>query len=164
MSRRERESRRPRGWSGLRPRGAQAGALRGAEELQHIGLAGEPRPGAVGLGDFLGARPKPGREKSEVGQRAADGGGLGVLEAGHRVHLTIADPLGRPAGGRRLAILGRAVDGGAEDDLLLGPLDQLGQDAAVGISLIEQLDPRGHWCVGLGIEIGCGLGHGRHDG
>ena len=121
---------------------------------QHVGLAAEARAGAVGLGDLLGARPEPGGEESEVGQRAADGGGLGVLEAGHRVDLAIADPLGRPAGGRRLAVFRRAVDGGAEDDLLLGALDQLGQDAAAGIPLIEQLDPRGDRRVGLGIEIG----------
>src|SRR5258705_13412215 len=47
----------------LRSRGAQAGALGGAEELQHVGLPRKPRPGPVGLGNLLGAWPEPGGEE-----------------------------------------------------------------------------------------------------
>ena len=112
------------------------------------------------MADLLGAGPEPRGQEAEVGERSPDGGGLGVLEAGDGVDLAIAHPLGGPARGGRLTVVRGAVDGGAEDDLLLGVLNQLGEDAAGRVLLIEELDARGHRRVALGVEI---VGAFRHE-
>ena len=77
------------------------------------------------------------------------------------IDLAVAHALRGPAGGGRLAVLGGAVDGRAKDDLLLGALGQLGEDAAGGVPLVEELDAGGDRRVALGIEVVSVFRHGN---
>ena len=120
---------RPERFDALR---VESGPLGRAEKLAQVGLGAEARAGPSRLRRLLGARPEPRGQEAEVGERSPDGGGLGVLETGNGVDLAIAHALGGPARGGRLTVVRGAVDGGAEDDLLVGVLNQLGEDAAGG--------------------------------
>jgi len=87
--RRREPARHPRP-QGLRPGRLETGPLRRAQQLPEVGFGAQAAARPRGLGDFLRAGPEPRRQEAQIGERAPDGGGLGVLQAGDRVDLAIA--------------------------------------------------------------------------
>jgi hypothetical protein len=89
---------------------------------------------------LLPARPFRARRETEVRERSANRGGLGILEARDGVHVTIALALERPSGGGGMGVVGSAVHARPEDHGARVPFDERGDDPSGGIALVEQGD------------------------
>src|SRR3954471_12770894 len=109
-------------------------------------------PHARDLLHFLSARSFGAGDESEIGKRAADRGGLGVLEARDGVHIAITFALRRPSRCSGVNLGRAAINQRLEGDLATFPRYELSVDPAVRKPGIEQLDALGDCGVLLGVE------------
>jgi len=84
------------------------------------------------------------RRETEVRERAAYGGRLGVLETGDGVDVAVTDALGRETGGGRSLLAYRPEDERLHGDLVPGSRDEPSEDAPGGVAGVEQRDAVGN--------------------
>src|SRR5206468_10990502 len=103
------------------------------------------------------------RDESEIGERAADRGGLGILETSDRIDVAVALALAGPTCRGRSRVARITVDERLERDRAVDVRDQLCIDTTLRIARVEHLDPLGDGRVLFWIEKGIGLRHRALD-